>query len=235
MLQKFTATTVVLVLGLVGPVSAETTVIASLGHAPLLGPMASTPQMQREVREHFALLQRTANRLGVSPQQYRDFRIAVATGDVHWVEIPRHLDTMSWASGNDAHVIRDVMIPAHTHGWEVDVASGNHILALYMPAACGNLATLRKAAPKHIALTPTNISVPQAAPVVVAASPPEPDPVVAEDVPEPTIDLPPPPKAKRSNIWGFFVSLLAAGVGIAAGSGDAGTGTSTAGADAPCP
>src|SRR5579875_1667210 len=213
LVQKSVAATVAFVVGIAGPVYAKTTVIASLGHAPLLGHLASTPQMQREVREHFKLLKRTAARLGITPQQYEDFRIAVATGDVRWVEIPRHLDAMSWGDGHDSHVIHDVMIPAHTHGWEVDLPSGDHILALYMPAACGNLATLRKPAPPRLAVAPQVV-------------PPPPPPVAPSPVPTPTIDTPPPPAKKGAPLWGFFLGLLGAGVGI---------GASTGGGDMPCP
>ena len=85
---------------------------------------------------------------------------------------------MSWQGGGKVYVLRDVIIPAGTHGWEVDIPSHGQILALYMPAKCGNLSLVRKQ-PKVIA----HHAPPHRLPVVTATVVEAPATVVADAPP----------------------------------------------------
>lgn len=214
-------------------VSAKPTIVVSLATAPLIGPIPSTPRMQEAVREHYSLIGRAAVELGVSTSQYEQFRLAIASGQVRWVELPRHLEAMSWSSGSRIHTIRDVMIPRRTHGWEVDVPDGGRVLALYMPAACGNLSIAHRPL-RRVAARPSSAGVVAAEPASPAEEP-APQVVEAATVPPPVIDLPPPVKAKSPSPFAFLIPLLfggAVGVGLSSGGS---AGSSIPGSPALCP
>jgi len=215
------------------PAQARTTVIAQLGTSPLIGPMASTSEMQRRVRGDLTLLAQAGSQIGISHAQYVRFRDAVAVGDVRWVTIPRHLDAMSWASAGNVRVIHDVMIPANTNGWEVDIPEGDHVVALYVPAICGNLSLLRKPAvhvanyrpaPKPVVAAQPPPPAPEAPPVTAPA------PEVAEaavPAPAPVIAAPPPSRPKL----GWLPLLIPFLLGGGGGSG----GSTPSQGPMPCP
>ena len=209
------------------PAMAHTTEIAELGSAPLLGTSASTAEMRDRVARNEGVVSLAATKLGLTPGEYAQFRSAIQDSHVAWVTVPRHLDAMSWLGGNRVYVLHDVRIPAGTNGWEVDVRSGGQILALYMPAKCGNLSLVRKAVPmvaqrRTIPTRVAGLVVTQPAevvpPVVVAAAPvPDdtaPPPVVAQSV------FPPAPAAGTHHAL-FLAPLLFA---LAALSGGIGSG-----------
>lgn len=215
-----------LIFGLgVAPVLAHTTVIAELGSAPLLGTSASTAEMRERVARNEGIVSAAAFKLGLTTAEYAQFRTAIAESRVAWVTLPRHLDAMSWQSAEKVYVLRDVRIPAGTNGWEVDVRSQGKILSLYMPAKCGNLSLVRKAAPlvahrppivtrvAALKVEPPAEAVP---PAVVAAAPPDdtpaPAPVVAQ------AEFPPAPVATHHSAL-FLAPLL---FGLAALSGGVG-------------
>ncbi|MBV8354058.1 MAG: hypothetical protein JO101_01955, partial [Candidatus Eremiobacteraeota bacterium] len=132
-------------------------------------------------------------------------------------------------------VIRDVMIPANTNGWEVDVAERDSVLALYIPQVCGNLSLLRKPV-VHVAhyAPPKPVVAAQPPPPAVAppAPPPAPAPapeVVAEATPVPAIVAPPPSHAKL----GWLPLLIPFLLGGGGGGGNSGPGPSSG--PLPCP
>lgn len=170
-----------------GPALARPTVIAELGTAPLLGTSTSTADMRARVARNEGVVSAAAARLGLTPGQYAQFHAAIDSSRVAWVTVPRHLDAMTWQADGRVYVLHDVVIPAGTHGWEVDVPANGRVLALYMPAKCGNLSLLRKAAPPVLAH--------RAAPVRVAALTVAPPPPPVEAAPAPPAPVAPPPPA----------------------------------------
>lgn len=217
-----------------GAASARTTTIAELGTAPLLGSMSSTPEMRAEVAQHSVLLASAAQRLGINAGEYGKFRQAVAHGDARWVTVPRHLDAMSWRTGHRIHVIRDVMIPADTHGWQVDLDEGSRVVSLYMPARCGNLSLvvrpIQRVArlPKPLVAAAVNKPAPVAAPVAppVEAAPPvetAPAEVAVQPTPVPRIEAPV-YRATRFSPLAIIPVLFGFGHG---GGGGGGTTTTT--------
>ena len=172
------------------PALAKPTVIAELGTAPLLGTSSSTKQLRDRVARNEGVLSAAGVRLGLTPVQYAQFRAAIDSSRLAWVTVPRHLDAMTWQGGGRVYVIRNVIIPARTHGWEVDIPAGRSVLALYMPATCGNLSILRKNAPV-VAARPTRVAALRPAPVPVQTAPPA--PVVAVVPPPAPVVVEPPP------------------------------------------
>jgi len=211
-----------------GPALAKPTVIAELGTAPLLGESTSTAQMQARVAHNEGVVSAAATRLGLSSGEYAQFREAVATSRVAWVTVPRHLDAMTWQGGGRVYVLHDVIIPAKTHGWEVDLPQRNgHVLALYMPAACGNLSLVRRAAPVIAAHAPLRrvaaLKVaPVAAPIAAVAAVPPPaavpnDAPAAAPVQVAQAEFP--PAAAGAHHAAFFLAPLLFGLAALAGGG----------------
>lgn len=214
----------------VAPALAKPTVIAELGTAPLLGVSSSTAQMRARVAENAGIVAAAAAKIGLTPNQYAQFRAAIASSRVAWVRVPRHLDAMSWQSGGTVYVLHDVVIPAGTNGWEVDVRDHDRILALYLPAKCGNLSLVRKAAPvlahrpDPVRVAALNVAPPPVVPAVPAPSVPAapPAPPVPDDAPPPApatvaqAEFPPATAAARRHPAWLLAPLL---FGLAALSG----------------
>lgn len=132
------------------PAMAQPIEIATLGRAPLMGESTNSAELQSNVKHNEALLRRAGMSLGLTNEQYEQFRLAIEVGKPNWVTVPRHLDAMTWASGGQVHVLHDVIIPANQKGVEVDLVSGDRQIALFLPAKCGNLSVIRKPIP-HVA------------------------------------------------------------------------------------
>lgn len=126
---------------------AQSHVIAQLGNFPVIGRIQSTDQLQSDVAHYNATFRAAGDRIGLTPKEYASFAQRVAARKVAYVTIPRHLDAMTWGSGGNVYAVDDVIIPPNTKGWEVDLQEGHRVLALFVPARCGNLAVLRKAMP----------------------------------------------------------------------------------------
>ena len=121
--------------------------IAQLGVSPLLGQVTSTPELQQDVARNQHIFSTAATKLGLTPREYAEFANRIANGRVSYVTIPRHLDAMTWASNGRVYALNDVIIPANTHGWEVDLVEGHQVLAMFVPAKCANLSLLRRPLP----------------------------------------------------------------------------------------
>ena len=199
------AVAVLLVASMGLPAMAQPIEIATLGRAPLMGQSTNPAELQYNVKKNEALLRRAGMDLGLTTEQYEQFRLALEVGRPNWVTVPRHLDAMTWASGGQVHVLRDVIIPPNQKGVEVDLHSGDKIISLFLPAKCGNLSVIRRSVP-HVA-TVRNFPVPHVAAVAapqpcapgmvgtyypdcrqVAVVTPQPPPEVA-----PVVPIPPPP------------------------------------------
>jgi hypothetical protein len=217
------------------PAMAKPTVIAELGTAPLLGTSSSTADMRARVARNEGIMSAAATRLGLTPGEYAQFHAALDSSRVAWVTVPRRLDAMTWQANGQVYVLHDVVIPAGTHGWEVDVPAHGSVLALYMPAKCGNLSLVRKAAPPVVAYHPAPARVAalavapppapvEAAPAAVAVAPapaPVPDDAVAAAPPAQVAQTAFPAAPATHRIPFFLAPLL---FGLAAFSGGHGSG-----------
>lgn len=139
--------TLLLTLAVPTPAFAQSHVIAQLGTAPLVGEIASTAQLQSDVARNRRLFESAGGKLGLTPAEYAQFETRIASRQLAYVTLPRHLDAMSWSSRGNVYVLHDVVIPADTKGWEIDLKEGRSIVALFIPARCGNLSIVRKALP----------------------------------------------------------------------------------------
>jgi hypothetical protein len=152
------------------PAFAHPVEIATLGHAPLMASSTTPAQLKYNVAQNDPILRQAGDDLGITRDQYAEFRRAVDTGNATWVTIPRHLDAMTWANHGHVYVIHDVIIPANQKGLEVDLHRGDKIISLFLPAKCGNLSVIRRNVPHLAAAKIRNFPVPHPNPVVTTAS-----------------------------------------------------------------
>ncbi len=176
---------------------AQPHVIAQLGNAPVIGRIDSTSQLQHDVAHYDATFRAAGDRIGLTPKEYAQFAQRIAARRVAYVTLPRHLDAMTWAGGGNVYALNDVIIPPDTKGWEVDLQEGHRVLALFVPARCGNLALLRRALPVVAqAAHPRRHTMVEAASTAPPGTPAAPAPPVAQ---APAVGLPPtPPPAVSS-------------------------------------
>jgi len=186
------------------PALAQPIEIATLGRAPLMGQSTSAGELQTNFKHNEALMRQAGMDLGLTNEQYEQFRLALEVGKPNWVTVPRHLDAMTWASDGRVHVLHDVIIPANQKGVEVDLHAGDKIIALFLPAKCGNLSVIRRNVPHVAQQQIRNFPVPHVAAVPppvcgpgmsgtypnctsIAAAPPQPTPIVAAVAPPPVV------------------------------------------------
>lgn len=218
----------------IAPALAKPTVIAELGTAPLLGTSTSTAEMRARVDHNASMMSAAAAKLGLTPNEYAQFRSDIDASRVAWVTVPRHLDAMSWSSGGQVYVLHDVQIPAATNGWEVDVRTSNGIAKLYMPAKCGNLSLLRTAAPvvaqHHVPTRVAALKVAPPPPPSAAPAPPAEVPAAPAPAPDDTPAAPPatvaaaefPPVAAAAGHHALFLAPLLFGLAALAGGSGSG-------------
>lgn len=221
----FSVSTLSLVAALAVPAAAKTTVISQLGTSPLLGQSSSSTALKTNIARHELLLESAASKLGLSAGEYSNLRQQIATSHYTWVTVPRHLDAMSWASGHRVHIIRDVMIPPGTNGWEVDLRHNNQILALFMPAVCGNLSLIRKNMPVVAKVAPPKpqLVAKTAAPPQIAIGAPAPPRVLGvESAPAPPADtVVAPGTVHRASLLPLLLGILPFISGGGGGGGSA--------------
>ena len=168
------------------PALAQPIEIATLGRAPLMAQSTSAGELQSKFRQNEGLMRRAGLSIGLTPEQYEQFRLALDVGKPNWVTIPRHLDVMTWAAAGQVHVLHDVIIPANQKGIEVDLHSGDNLIAVFLPAVCGNISLIRRSLP-HVAAV-RNFPVPHVAAVSAPAAPKQQTVAVA---PVPPVEQPP--------------------------------------------
>jgi hypothetical protein len=172
-------------------------VIRSLNHDVLLGTTSSRRELNRRVRLNDTRVRAAAAQLGLSKNEYETFRSQLSKAP--YVVLPQHLDAMVGYSHERAYVLRDVIIPANSRGWEVDLTRGDRLTKVYMPAVCGNISILQAMRP-HLAIRPARRSprfavaayravAPPAAMPATAAAPERPAPTPA---PFEVASVPPP-------------------------------------------
>jgi hypothetical protein len=176
------------------PALAQPIEIATLGRAPLMGQSTNAAELQYNFKHNEAMMRQAGMDLGLTNEQYEQFRLALEVGKPNWVTVPRHLDAMTWASGGRVHVLHDVVIPANQKGVEVDLPAGDKVIALFLPAKCGNLSVIRRPV-RHVAAV-RNFPVPHVAAVTAPAPPPQQTVAVVQPEPAPlvapAVPIPPP-------------------------------------------
>ncbi|MHB8147987.1 MAG: hypothetical protein ACYDGM_12105 [Vulcanimicrobiaceae bacterium] len=179
-------------------------VIGVLGRAPVLGQLRSTPELREKMHADSSVFLQAAALIGLTNVQIDTLMRDIDAGDLRYGLVPRHLERMTWAADGVAHVLNNVIIPAGTHGWEIDLRDGRTVSEVFIPAACGNLSIIHRRLPP-----PRRDAVPP--PPRDAVPTPPPAPVMT---PSPLPPVPPPPpqtivRVQRESIVPWLVAGLA--------------------------
>ncbi len=142
--RLFTALSALLLgIAVPAPAVAQPHVIADLSEGALLGPIASTTQLQADFRANQALISRAGDRLGLTSADMVKVRSAIARGNVRYVIMPHHLDGMAGAYAGHAFAVHDAVVPAKVYAWEVDVEEPDAVVQVFVPNKCGNISYIR--------------------------------------------------------------------------------------------
>ncbi|HEV2741207.1 MAG TPA: hypothetical protein VGU66_21790 [Candidatus Elarobacter sp.] len=151
------------------PAMAQDIEIATLGRAPVMPPARTAAELKRNFENpaNKAILAQAARKLGITRVEYENFSESVALNRASWVQMPKHLDKMTWAAGGTVHVLQGVRLTSTFYGYRVEVPRqyGSGTLVVYLPATCGNLSYVFQPE-KRVASVP---SFPQPHPLVAAA------------------------------------------------------------------
>jgi len=195
-----------LCLPIAGRAESAPIVLEVLGRAPVLGQLRSTAELRERMRSDNSVFLQAAALIGLTNVQTDTLMHDIDAGNLRYVVIPRHLERTTWAADGQAHVLNDVIIPADTHGWEIDIRDGQTISEVFIPAACGNLSiNHRRLPPPHRDAVPTPPPHRDAVPT---------PPPVAVVTPQPLPPVPPPPpqtivRVQRQSILPWLVAGLA--------------------------
>jgi hypothetical protein len=175
--------------------------IGDLTQGALLGEIVSTAQLQNDFEQHDALIAQATQRLGLTRADYEEVREDVRGGLARYVVLPRHLDGMAGERNGVAFAVRDVRIPAHVHGWEVDLDRPDGLVRVFVPNACGNISYVKVAKRRELARYRLPVPSPASAAAVAVITPPPPTPVPEDTpVPAPATTQTPAPQRHHS-LW----------------------------------
>ncbi len=155
----------------------------------LATPPVSSQEVWNQTQAHAKLFSDAASRIGLTPQEYREFRRSLLEGKALYVRLPKRLDAMSGDRRGSVYAVKNAVINQRVMGWRVRLADGNTV---FVPQLCGNISLL-----KH---RPVIAAMPKVPTYKVAAahkSPSKFHPAVAV-VPKQTVValVPPPPPAE---------------------------------------
>jgi len=114
-------------------------------------PLATSSDLLTESREHPLVFRAAADRIGLSPAEYREFQRRLLEGDVTYVRLPARLDAMAGNRRGSVYAVHNVQLVHRVMGWRVRLADG---AVVYTPATCGNLSLLRPPRVAHAAVAP---------------------------------------------------------------------------------
>ena len=114
-------------------------------------PPASAEEVWSATRQHPKLFRDAAGRIGLTPQEYREFQTALLDGKAAYVKLPRRVDAMSGDRRGSVYAVRNAVMQQTVMGWRVALADGN---VVYVPQVCGNISLLKHAAVAHVKTRP---------------------------------------------------------------------------------
>jgi len=165
----------------------------------LLGETSSRAEIQQRVAANESRLAMAGSQMGLSSSEMARFFKTFKNTKPAWVTLPRHLDAMSAVHRNgNVYVVRDVIIPAGSSGWEVDLVESHQLVRLFMPASCGNLSVIRTPI-RHIAARPP--LPPRHIETAAATPPPSP-------APSATPEAFPPPAHRNVGLWPLLAGVI---------------------------
>ncbi|MBC5809251.1 MAG: hypothetical protein GIW95_00110, partial [Candidatus Eremiobacteraeota bacterium] len=110
-------------------------------------PPASAEEIWNATRQHSKLYADAARRIGLSSNEYTEFRAALLDGKALYIALPHKIETMAGNRHGSVYAVRNAVLPSGVMGWKVRLSSG---AVVYVPQACGNLSVSRRTAAPRI-------------------------------------------------------------------------------------
>lgn len=107
----------------------------------MASPAVSSQDVWNATRTHGKLFSDAASRIGLTPEEYREFRTALLEGKATYVRLPRHIYAMSGSRRGSVYAVKNAYLTSTVKGWRVALADGK---VVDVPQICGNL-SLEKA------------------------------------------------------------------------------------------
>lgn len=188
-------------------------------------PPVSSQEIWNATNVHSKLFSEAASRIGLTPDEYKEFRSKLLDGKALYVKLPKHFDAMSGNRRGSVYAVRNAFIRQDVRGWRVALADGNTV---YIPQMCGNIALLKG---RDVAVAPRKTMGVAKRPKftqAVAQVPKEVEVTVTPTVEEPPVSITAPivpavASATAGHGGGLFFLLPIALGGILAGSGGGGS------------
>ncbi len=168
-----------------------------------------------------------AAKIGLTTNEYAEFRQALTEGGAVYVRLPRYIDAMAGVHRRSGRVyaLHNVVVPSGTMGWQVNLADGTTVL---IPRVCGNLSMNHARAIAHRPAVIKQPKIVRAAhynnpkPIVIAATPVtfEAPPVVAAASPVVAAPVIPVTHASTLPFLGLLFPIIA---GLHNGGGGGGS------------
>jgi len=154
-------------------------------------PPQSAEEVWLDTRTQSTVYAQAAEKVGLTPAEYAEFRKRLLDGDAAYVRLPRHVDAMAGNHHGHVYAIHNAQMTSSVLGWRVKLHDGKTV---YIPQTCGNLSVVE---PNYVSIpvrvaTPTKTvtriaTVPYVptltqvapAPVVVSEAPNYPDSIPA--------------------------------------------------------
>ncbi len=205
------------------------TIVYSLGAEPLMiGHILSASDLAYQSRVYKSTLALAAQKLGLTHREFQLIYRRIQEHRLELVTVPRHIDAMTWRRGTRVLSNNDLIIPANTPGWEIDLPRFGSIVRVFLPSTCGNLSLVvqpevaveaftvhfKQPTPKAV-LPEFNLPPPNFAPSAV------PLPATASEVPTLTALMPPAPPGRHYGWLPFLAPIL---IGVIHGGGGGGGG-----------
>lgn len=109
---------------------------------------ATAVDVWQATRTHPKTFRDAADRIGLSPAEYSEFRTALLDGKAAYVKLPRRVDAMSGSRRGSVYAVRNAVMTSTVMGWRVALGDGN---VVYVPQICGNISVVH---PIHVAVKP---------------------------------------------------------------------------------
>jgi hypothetical protein len=106
----------------------------------LSSPATSSDDVLAATRDHSKLFADAAARIGLTPAEYREFKLDLLDGKAMYVRLPRRVDAMAGNRRGSVYAVHNAVMSERVMGWRVALSDGN---VVYVPQICGNISVVR--------------------------------------------------------------------------------------------
>lgn len=99
-------------------------------------PANSAEEVWYATHQHARIFSEAARQIGLTGDEYQEFRNALLDGRALYVKLPRRLDAMSVDHRGHIYSVKNAVVGGTTMSWKVRLGDGTEV---YVPQTCGNI------------------------------------------------------------------------------------------------